>query len=111
MKVRAAGGVTTCVPETALVPLQSSLAWQAVALELDQVSFVDWPTVSAVGLALMLTITGSLAGAAVVVPVVALVAVVDEPPPPPQDASTRQAAAAASCMKPSWRGVEWLRFM
>jgi len=58
MNVPAVVGVTSCVPESATVPLQASLAWQAVAFELDQVSVVDWPTVSAVGLAPILTMTG-----------------------------------------------------
>ena len=90
MEVPAAAGVTSCVPEGACVPLQAPLAWHAAALELDQVSVVDWPTLSAVGLAPMLTMTGlpvAAAGAEDAFPL---------PPPPPQEASSTHAAATAS---------------
>ena len=73
------------------------LAWHALALELDQVRVVDWPRVSAVGLAPMLTITELLAEEA-------FPAGADEPPPPPQETSTRHAATAASLTKPLTRG-------
>ena len=97
MNVRAAGGVTSCVPASVTVPLQSPLAWHAVALELDQVSVVDSPTVSAVGLAPILTMTGlgGVAGAEGAPP---------PPLPPPQETSSRHAATAANCKKPHTRG-------
>ena len=101
MNVSAAGGVTSCVPESATVPLQSPLAWHPVALELDQVSVVDWPTVSAVGLAPILTMTGLGSVEGVVV------GAEDAPPPPPlspQETSRQHAATAANCKKPHTRG-------
>jgi hypothetical protein len=71
-------------------------------LEVDQVSVVDSPTVSAVGLAPMLTMTGLLAAVDAALPE-AEVAVVDgvpPPPPPPQAVSRRQAATAIHCKQP-----------
>ena len=82
-------GVTSCVPESATTPLQAPLAWQLPAFELDQVSVVVSPAVSAVGLAPMLTMTGFAeeeeepAGAS------------PPPPPPLQDAISTQAATTA----------------
>ena len=121
MNVPAVVGVTSCVPESATVPLQASLAWHPVALELDQVSVVDWPTVSAVGLAPILTMTGLFAEEDAVVgaedappPAPPLppgegvfVGAEDAPPPPPplppQETSRRHAATAANCRKPHTR--------
>src|ERR1035437_4990693 len=104
MKVPEAGGVTSCVPERATAPLQASVAWSGavvawhpVALELDQVSVVVWPTVSAVGLAPILTMTG----------LGVVVGAEDAPPPPPpplQETSRKHAATAANCNKPHTRG-------
>ena len=98
MNVPAAGGVTIRVPESPTVPFQAPLASHPVAFELDQVSVVDSPTVSAVGLALMLTMTG--------LPVLEnaeLFAAADPdeapPPPPPHEASRRHAATVANCRK------------
>src|SRR5665647_3693664 len=93
MNVPAVVGVTSCVPESASVPLQAPLAWHAVAFELDQVSIVDWPMVSSVGLAPILTMTG----------LDVAVGAEDAPPPPPlppQETSRRHAATAANCRKP-----------
>ena len=117
-----AGGVTSCIPESASVPLQAPLAWHAVAFELDQVSIVDWPTVSAVGLAPILTMTGLFAEEDAVVgaedappPAPPLppgegvfVGAEDAPPPPPplppQETSRRHAATAVNRNKPRPRG-------
>ena len=114
MNVPAAAGVTSFVPERATVPLQSLLAWallawHPVALELDQVSVVGWPTVSAVGLAPILTMTGLFAEASVAVG--AEDAPPPPPPPPPQETSRRHAATAANCQKPHTRGWRNRTFM
>jgi hypothetical protein len=82
------------VPESATVPLQAPLAWHAVALELDQVSVVDSPTVSAVGVAPILTMTGLLAEA----DVAGGTGGASPPPPPPpplQETSSKHATTAA----------------
>ena len=84
MKLPAAGGVTSWVPATAIVPLHAPLASHALALDADQVSVVDWPTVSVVGLAPMLTMTG-LADAGLA----------ESLPPPPLHAASNTHASAA----------------
>ena len=115
MNVPAAGGVTSCVPERATVPLQSLLAWallawHPIALELDQVRVVVWPTVSAVGLAPILTMTGLFAeeGVELFAEEDAVVGAEDAPPPPPplppQETSRRHAATAVNRNKPRPRG-------
>jgi hypothetical protein len=111
MNVPAVVGVTSFEPESATAPLQSLLAWallawHPVALELDQVSVVGSPTVSAVGLAPILTMTGLGVGLFAEEDVV--VGAEDAPPPPPllppQETSRRHAATAANCQKPRTRG-------
>ena len=86
-------------PEGASVPLHAPLAWQLLALELDQLSVVDSPTVSAVGLAPMLTMAGlrAEADATLLVPLASLDdAGAAPPPPPPQAVSSRLTNSVAT---------------
>ncbi|WP_229205854.1 hypothetical protein [Duganella sp. Leaf126] len=98
--VPAAPAVTVCVPLVATVPLQASEAVQVVPAGLLtlQVSVTTWPTVVAVGVALMLTTGAGVLPAGVVpagvVPVLVLVLPPDEPPP--QALSTRHSNVATA---------------
>ena len=49
-------GLTDSVPKLALDPLQEPLAVQLEALVDDQVSVLDWPLVTVLGLAVIVTV-------------------------------------------------------
>jgi len=89
VKVPAAGGVTSWVPATAIAPPHAPPAPQALALEADHVRVVDWPRVSSVGLAPMLTMTGLAEDTE---------GEESLPPPPLQAASNTHARAATHAL-------------